>query len=90
VKDELVIRLTRDDASRIGGQGSSTWSCRAGSLKPRNHDVRRILEEVGFATLLMDLLTEAVEVIDLRTRQLRSDIGLLAGRLIRATDLIVA
>jgi hypothetical protein len=38
----------------------------------------------------MDLLTEAVEVIDLRTRQLRSDIGLLAGRLIRATDLIVA
>ena len=40
----------------------------------------------GLATLLIDLLTADEEAIDLRTAQLRFDIGLLAERLIGATD----
>jgi hypothetical protein len=36
--------------------------------------------------LLMDLLTREEEDIDLQTRQLRFDIGLLAERLVAATD----
>ena len=35
---------------------------------------------------LLDLLTEAEEEVDLRTRHLRFDMPLLAGRLIEATD----
>jgi dienelactone hydrolase len=37
-------------------------------------------------TLLLDLLTEDEEVMDRRTAHLRFDIGLLAGRLVGATD----
>src|SRR6266508_5924929 len=59
-------------------------------LSPRNRYVARVLEEGGFATLLMDLLTEDEEAVDLRTRHLRFDIGLLADRLIRTTDWIGA
>ena len=40
----------------------------------------------GLATLLIDLLTADEEAIDLRTAHLRFDIGLLAERLVGATD----
>ena len=40
----------------------------------------------GLATLLLDLLTEEEEEIDDKTRELRFDIGLLASRLVVATD----
>jgi dienelactone hydrolase len=40
---------------------------------------------VGFATLLLDLLTDDEEEIDLRTRHLRFDIPLLAARLVLTT-----
>jgi putative phosphoribosyl transferase len=56
------------------GSGSSRHS-------PRNRRVARGLQEGRFATLLIDLLTEAEEQIDDVTRHLRFDIGLLAGRL---------
>jgi dienelactone hydrolase len=61
------------------GSGSSRWS-------PRNRAVARTLSEAGLATLLIDLLTPDEEAVDLRTRQLRFDIGLLARRLVGATD----
>jgi dienelactone hydrolase len=45
-----------------------------------------VLQQAGLATLLLDLLTAEEEEIDLRTRQLRFDVGLLAARLVGATD----
>ena len=61
------------------GSGSSRHS-------PRNQYVAQRLREQGLATLLIDLLTPDEETVDLRTRHLRFDIGLLAQRLIGASD----
>jgi len=61
------------------GSGSSRHS-------PRNRYVAKVLQEAGLATLLVDLLTADEEHVDLRTRHLRFDIGLLAERLVAATD----
>ena len=61
------------------GSGSSRFS-------PRNRAVAQALRTAGLATLLIDLLTPEEEAIDVRTRQLRFDIGLLAERLVGATD----
>jgi putative phosphoribosyl transferase len=61
------------------GTGSSRHS-------PRNRYVAHMLQQGGLATLLLDVLTAAEEQVDLRTRHLRFDIGLLAGRLDEATD----
>jgi putative phosphoribosyl transferase len=61
------------------GSGSSRHS-------PRNRHVARLLNEAKLATLLIDLLTPDEEAIDLRTAHLRFDIGLLAERLVGATD----
>jgi dienelactone hydrolase len=55
------------------GSGSSRHS-------KRNRAVAQVLQRRGFATLLLDLLTENEEQVDLRTGQLRFDIGLLADR----------
>jgi dienelactone hydrolase len=61
------------------GSGSSRHS-------PRNQAVAARLADAGFATVLADLLTEAEGRVDARTRELRFDIGLLAGRLIGIVD----
>ena len=61
------------------GSGSSRHS-------PRNTYVAGVLSQGGFATVLADLLTEAEEQVDLRTRQLRFDIGLLAERVTAVVD----
>jgi len=61
------------------GSGSSRHS-------PRNRFVARVLREVGLATLLIDLLTSAEEEEEKDTRHLRFNIGLLAERLLFATD----
>jgi putative phosphoribosyl transferase len=61
------------------GSGSSRHSS-------RNRYVASVLQHGGFGTLLLDLLTPAEEDVDLRTRHLRFDIPLLAGRLIEAVD----
>lgn len=58
----------------------------SGRHSPRNRYVARELREAGLATLLIDLLTPEEEEVDLRTRHLRFDIGLLAERLVGATD----
>jgi putative phosphoribosyl transferase len=64
------------------GSGSSRHS-------PRNRYVAQVLQNEGIATLLIDLLTEDEEEIDLQTRHLRFDIGLLAKRLVGATDWLI-
>jgi putative phosphoribosyl transferase len=61
------------------GSGSSRHS-------PRNRFVAEALREAGLATLLVDLLTPTEEAVDVRTRHLRFDIGLLAERLVGAID----
>jgi dienelactone hydrolase len=61
------------------GSGSSRFS-------PRNRAVAADLNDSGIATLLVDLLTEEEEAVDSVTAHLRFDIGLLAKRLIHATD----
>jgi putative phosphoribosyl transferase len=61
----------------------------SGRHSPRNRYVAEVLREAGLATLLVDLLTPEEEEVDLRTRHLRFDIGLLADRLAGATDWLI-
>ena len=65
------------------GSGSSRHS-------PRNQRVAAFLNDGGFATLLMDLLTAEEERLDLVTAELRFDIPLLGERLVAATDWLTA
>jgi dienelactone hydrolase len=60
------------------GSGSSRHS-------PRNQFVARTLNNAGLATLLFDLLTQEEEAIDMRSREHRFNIGMLAERLVHAT-----
>ena len=59
------------------GSGSSRFSS-------RNKHVAAILQESGFATLLLDLLTPNEEELDRRSGEYRFDIGRLARRLVEA------
>ena len=61
------------------GSGSSRFS-------RRNRLVAQSLEDGGFATLLMDLLTRDEEQIDARTGEYRFDIPLLGHRVVAALD----
>jgi putative phosphoribosyl transferase len=61
------------------GSGSSRHSS-------RNRRVASALNRIGWATLLIDLLTAQEEAVDLRTHQLRFDIPRLAARLTGAVD----
>jgi len=61
------------------GSGSSRHS-------PRNQFVARTLNRSGLGTLLFDLLTPEEEALDLYTREHRFNIGLLAERLVQATN----
>jgi pimeloyl-ACP methyl ester carboxylesterase len=61
------------------GSGSSRFS-------RRNRAVAAALEDEGFATLLLDLLTAAEESVDEGTREFRFDIDLLGNRVVTATD----
>ncbi len=63
------------------GSGSSRFS-------PRNQFVAREIRQAGIGTLLFDLLTREEEAIDEQTRHLRFDIGLLARRLVDASNWI--
>jgi len=64
------------------GSGSSRHS-------PRNRFVARTMNGTGLGTLLFDLLTLEEEAVDVETRQIRFDIGLLAERLGWATNWIL-
>jgi putative phosphoribosyl transferase len=58
----------------------------SGRFSPRNRAVAATLVQAGLATALMDLLTPQEEQLDLRTRHLRFDIGLLSRRVIATID----
>ena len=65
------------------GSGSSRHS-------RRNRRVAEHLQRAGLGTLLLDLLTADEEQVDLRSREFRFDIGLLARRLVVAVDWLAA
>jgi putative phosphoribosyl transferase len=66
----------------VHGSGSSRHST-------RNRYVARALNEGRIGTLVFDLLTSGEEETDMRTRQLRFDIDLLARRTIGTVDWLV-
>src|SRR5213592_2953803 len=70
------------------GQGVVLFAHGSGSSRhsPRNRFVAQSLRNAGLATLLIDLLTAQEESVDIHTAHLRFDIGLLAERLVGATD----
>ncbi|OLE97843.1 MAG: hydrolase [Cyanobacteria bacterium 13_1_20CM_4_61_6] len=74
----------------VGTQGVVLFAHGSGSSRhsPRNQYVAQVIREAGVGTLLFDLLTREEEAVDLQTRHLRFDIGLLARRLVDATDWI--
>lgn len=82
------ISLSGDLNIPDGVQGAVLFAHGSGSGRhsPRNRYVAKVLQEASLGTLLLDLLTEDEELIDEQTRHLRFDIGLLANRLIGATD----
>ncbi|HEY9639651.1 MAG TPA: dienelactone hydrolase family protein [Coleofasciculaceae cyanobacterium] len=84
------VKLEGNLVIPAGAQGVVLFAHGSGSSRhsPRNRYVATVLQQEGLATLLLDLLTAEEEEIDLRTRQLRFDIGLLATRLAGATDWI--
>jgi putative phosphoribosyl transferase len=61
------------------GSGSSRFS-------RRNRAVASALEQAGFGTLLLDLLTQAEDAVDEHTAEYRFDIPLLGQRVIGAVD----
>ncbi len=61
------------------GSGSSRFS-------QRNRSVAEVLQDGGFATLLLDLLTPSEEAIDVQTREFRFDIDRLGRRVVAAVD----
>src|SRR6266516_8073733 len=73
-----IVAQTKGLVLFAHGSGSSRDS-------PRNQFVAHTLNNAGLATLLFDLLTPEEEAIDLRTREHRFNIGLLAARLMHAT-----
>ena len=77
--DLVVPPLAEGAVLFAHGSGSSRFS-------PRNQSVAAELNDAGFATLLLDLLTPSEERWDATSGALRFDVQLLAGRLIAATD----
>lgn len=63
----------------VHGSGSSR-------LSHRNRYVADQINQLGLATLLFDLLSVEEEEIDMTTREMRFDIGLLADRVDAATN----
>jgi len=83
-----AVVLDGDLTVPAGSRGIVVFAHGSGSSRhsPRNRYVAGVLSGAGLGTLLMDLLTPEEETIDVRTRHLRFDIELLAGRLVAATD----
>jgi len=82
------VTLEGNLAVPVGAQGVVLFAHGSGSSRfsPRNRYVASVLQEGKLGTLLIDLLTEDEERIDLRTREMRFDIPLLADRLVGVVD----
>jgi dienelactone hydrolase len=83
-----ALRLTGDLTVPVGARGLVIFAHGSGSSRRsgRNRAVAARLNGSALATLLFDLLTEAEEIAEARTRHLRFDIGLLAERLTAVVD----
>ena len=83
-----AVTLEGDLAIPDGARGIVLFAHGSGSSRqsPRNRFVAETLVDGGLATLLFDLLTQEEEYQERLTRHLRFDIGLLARRLLDATD----
>jgi putative phosphoribosyl transferase len=86
------VTLDGDLARPPHGDGIVLFAHGSGSSRhsPRNRQVAGHLRRAGLGTLLMDLLTADEERLDLRSGELRFDIGLLARRLVGAVDWLTA
>jgi putative phosphoribosyl transferase len=82
----VTLEGNMDIPTGAGGVVLFAHGSGSGRHSPRNRYVARELRRAGLATLLIDLLTPDEEEIDLRTRHLRFDIGMLAQRLVVTTD----
>jgi dienelactone hydrolase len=82
------VSLAGDLVRPDGAHGLVLFAHGSGSSRksPRNRSVAAMLQEAGFATLLMDLLTLEEEHDERAGARRRFDTGLLAGRLGGATD----
>lgn len=82
------IKLHGDLTIPKNAQGIVLFAHGSGSSRhsTRNKYVAEVLQKANLATLLIDLLTEEEEKIDDYTAHLRFDIGLLAKRLVGATN----
>lgn len=80
--------ITGDLAVPDGAVGVVAFAHGSGSSRhsQRNRQVAASLREAGLGTLLMDLLTEDEDRVDVRTREHRFDIALLAARVARTVD----
>jgi putative phosphoribosyl transferase len=80
------VALHGDLAVPHGAHGLVVFAHGSGSSRhsSRNRYVAEELRQGNLGTLLMDLLTPAEEQVDMHTRHIRFDIGLLADRLIGA------
>ena len=82
------VTLRANVTHPAGARGVVAFAHGSGSGRhsPRNRYVAEVLNGAGLATVLADLLTEDEERVDLRTRELRFDIGLLARRVTSVVD----
>ncbi len=73
-----------------GAEGIVVFAYSSGSSRhsPRNRYIAQLLQDAGFATLLIDLLTVSEEAADIWTDHLRTDTDLLSERLLGITDWI--
>lgn len=91
--DEVTIQVERGEviAADVGGdaeRGMVVFAHGSGSSRhsPRNRQVAEVLQESGFQTVLVDLLTENEEQTDRQTREHRFDIGLLTDRVLATIE----
>jgi putative phosphoribosyl transferase len=87
-RDQVIVADVGGDA----GLGTVVFAHGSGSSRhsPRNRQVAEILQEAGFKTVLLDLLTETEERRDLQTREHRFDIDLLTNRVGVGVDWLVS
>lgn len=80
------IRLFGEYSHPINAKGIILFAHGSGSGRhsPRNNWVAKRFNEAGFATLLVDLLTEREAERDSITMEYRFDVALLAGRMLIA------